>query len=148
MWVGMSQIELPVFFLRHELPELQEVSYARIAQKCEQIVPPLGERVYSISFDSDGTLWVATVGKHLRGRKPVLVRRKRSGEWGPWFDDAASVLAIFPGVPCCVVTDGGYSSTGSHFGNPFYATAIGTEFFSLQGISAPVATNPVSFPVR
>jgi hypothetical protein len=127
----MTQTEPPVFFLPYESRDLQEASFARIARKCEQTVPPVGKRVYSISFESDGILWVATVGQRLAGRKPVLVKRKRTGDRGPWFEDPASVFAIFPGVPYCVVTDAGYSSGSSHFGNPFYATAIGIELFSL-----------------
>jgi hypothetical protein len=66
-------------------------------------VPAIGERVYSISFDSDGTLWKATVGEGLKGRKPKLVKGKNVGWEDWWFDDTALVLAIFPPVPYFVV---------------------------------------------
>jgi hypothetical protein len=112
----------PVFFLPHRAADLSEESFAQIAKICNRPVPPVGERVYSISFEHDGTLWIATVGEKLKGRKPVPVKHKRTGEWGPWFDDPALVLCIFPGKPHVVFTYGGSSSMGGHFGNAFFET--------------------------
>jgi hypothetical protein len=91
-------------------------------------VPPIGERVYSISFESDGTLWVAKVGERLKGRKAKLVKGKNVGweEW--WFDDPAYVLAIFSGSPFIVVV---LPDPHSHFRDQAIgATPIGIELFA------------------
>ena len=95
-----------------------------MAQACDREVPPIGKRIYSISFEHDGILWTATVGEHLRGRKSV--RGKEAVEWH--IGDPALVLAIFPRVPYCIMT---YSNGKSHFGSVFYATPRGVELFSV-----------------
>lgn len=119
---------MPAFFLPHCPVDSQEAEYAHIAKGCDREVPPIGKRVYSISFEHDGGIvWIATVGERLRGRKPILVKRKETGRWQD-IDDPARILAIFPGVPYCVVT---YSTSESHFGSPFYATARGVELFAV-----------------
>jgi hypothetical protein len=123
--VGMNAP--PLFFLPHQSREKQEASFAHMAAGLNRTVPAIGERVYSISFDSDGSLWVATVGEHLRGRKPILVQGKNIG-WGPWFDDPSLVLAIFPGAPYIVVT---LPNVHSHFRDQaFGATPFGITLFS------------------
>jgi hypothetical protein len=88
-------------------------------------VPPICERVYSISFESDGTLWSATVGSRLKGRKKIVV--KGNADWGLWFEDPALVLAIFPPAPYVIVT---VPHENSHFrGDEIGATPIGIELF-------------------
>jgi hypothetical protein len=116
---------MPAFFLPHCPPESEEVAYAHMAQGCDREVPPIGRRIYSISFEHDDIVWTATVGEHLRGRKSVKVMNKETVEWQ--IDDPALILAIFPQVPYCIVT---YSNAKSHFGQIFYATPRGVELFS------------------
>ena len=116
---------MPAFFLPHCPIESQEASYTHIAKDCNRVVPPIGNRIYSISFEHDGILWTATVGEHLRGRKYMKVKGKDTVEWH--IGDPALILAIFPTVPYCVVT---YSNGRSHFGHIFYATPAGVELFS------------------
>jgi hypothetical protein len=90
-------------------------------------VPAIGDRVYSISFESDGTLWQATVGERLKGRKSRLGKGKNIG-WEVWFDDSALVLAIFPPVTYVVVV---LPDIHSHFRDEaFAATPIGIVPFS------------------
>jgi hypothetical protein len=116
---------MPTFFLPQCPPESEEAVYAQIAESCVRQVPPIGSRIYSISFEHDSIIWTATVGEHMRGRKPVKVGNKGTVEWN--IGDPALVLAIFPRVPYCVVT----SSNGkSRFGQIFYATPRGVELFS------------------
>jgi hypothetical protein len=116
---------MAAFFIPQCPPEIEEAVYAHIAESCVREVPPIGRRIYSISFEHDGIVWTATVGEHMRGRKRVIVRGKETVEWN--IGDPALILAIFPRVPYCVVT----SSMGkSHFGQIFYATPSGVELFS------------------
>jgi hypothetical protein len=118
--------ESPVFFLPCCPPDEQEETYAQIASKVERSVPCLGDRVYSVIFDLDGTLWIATVGEPLKGRKPVWEGRQGIDGY-TLIEDLALVLAIFPDGPYCIVTD---SNPGSQFANPLYAeTPIGVEYF-------------------
>lgn len=78
---------MPAFFLPQCPPESEERVYAHIARSCDRDVPPIGRRIYSISFEHDGIVWTATVGEHLRGRKSVKVGGKETVEWhigDPW----------------------------------------------------------------
>jgi hypothetical protein len=119
--------DAPEFFLPPTSHEGEEAAFNHMANGLNRPVPALGDRVYSISFESDGTLWVATVGERLKGRKPRLVKGKNIG-WEVWFDDPALVLAIFPPVPYFVVV---LPDIHSHFRDQaFAATPIGIERFS------------------
>jgi hypothetical protein len=120
----------PVFFLPYLPHDLEEASYAHMAKKVGRPVPALGARAYSMSFEHDGVLWIATVGETLKGCAPIL----RNGEKTysrQVMEDPALVLAIFPGVPYCVMT-AGCSNMPSHFANSFYAEPKGIELFSWQ----------------
>jgi len=93
-------------------------SWAAAAQRP---VPELSERIYSIPFEHDGETWEATVGQTLCGNErssknyPALP--------GVRLSDPATVLAIFPGYPYVVVTDGGFSEgQQSMWANPFFAS--------------------------
>jgi hypothetical protein len=114
----------PLFFLPFLPPELAEASYAYMADKCQQIAPGPGGRVYSISFVHQRVVWVATVGKRLRGRRPEHKATARL------IEDPAMVLAIFPGTPYCIVTDARHT-TDSNFENIFFGTPVEVEYFSL-----------------
>jgi hypothetical protein len=113
-----------MFFLPFLPPELAEASYAHIAERCDKIAPRPGDRVYSISFAHGRVVWVATVGKLLKGY--------RTGHRATpsFIEDPAMVLAIFPGTPYCVVTDA-LHTMGSHFENIFFGTPLEVEYFSL-----------------
>jgi hypothetical protein len=117
----------PVFFLPFLSPDLQEASYAHLAERCDRSVPALDSRVYSVTFERDGVVWIAMVGECLKGHRPGLMKHRKTGRQ---MEDPAMVLAIFPDVPYCIVTDAG-ASRGSHFENPLYVTPIGTKLFSL-----------------
>jgi hypothetical protein len=120
--------DAPEFFLPPTSHEGQEESFAYMANGLRRPVPPIGERVYSISFESDGILWKATVGERLKSRKPKLVKGKNVGWEDWWLDDTALVLAIFPPVPYFVVQ---LPDVHSHFrAQVFAATPRGITLFS------------------
>ena len=114
----------PLFFLPFLPSELAEASYAHMAEKCEKIAPGPEGRVYSISFVPEGVVWVATVGKRLKGH--------RTGHRATvkLIEDPAMVLAIFPGTPYSIVTDA-LHNIGSNFENIFFGTPMAVEYFSL-----------------
>jgi hypothetical protein len=118
----------PVFFLPYLPPALEEASYAHMAKKVDRPVPPPGARVYAISFEHDGILWIATVGETLKGCAPVH-RNCEEAEMQV-IEDTALILAIFAGLPYCVIT-AGCANIPSHFANPFYADPKGIELFGL-----------------
>jgi hypothetical protein len=118
----------PEFFMPATSHIDQEAAFTHMANGLDRPVPPIGERVYCVSFESDGTLWKATVGERLKGRKPRIVKGKNVGWEDWWFDDPTLVLAIFPPVPYFVVT---WPDVHSHFRDDAFAlTPIGIELFS------------------
>jgi hypothetical protein len=126
MWVMSTP---PEFFLPATSHKNQEAAFAYMANRLNRPVPAIGERVYWVSFESDGTLWKATVGERLKGRKPRTLKGKNGGGWEDWwFDDPALVLAIFPPAPYFVVV---LPDVHSHFrDHAFDATPVGFELFS------------------
>ena len=122
----------PLFFLPFLPPELAEKSYAYMADKCDKIAPGPGGRVYSISFVHRGVVWVATVGKRLKGHRPGHRVTARLVE------DPAMVLAIFPGAPYTIVTDA-LHTTGSNFENIFFGTPVEVEYLPA---AFPVGNSP------
>ena len=114
----------PLFFLPFLPSELAEASYAHMAEKCDKIAPGPRGRVYSISFVHERVVWVATVGKHLKGHRPSHRGTARL------IEDPAMVLAIFPGTPYTIVTDA-LHTIGSNFQNIFFGTPVEVEYFSL-----------------
>ena len=117
---------MPRFFVPLCPPECEEGSYAHLAQSCDRKVPPVGHRIYSIIFEDHGIVWTATIGEHLRGRKAVKVKNKETVEWQ--IDDPALVLAIFPPLPYCVLTN---LKGKSRLGQTFYAVPRGIELFTI-----------------
>lgn len=116
-------LDAPKFFVPGASSDDQEQVYVELARWCRGIVPPLGNRVYSITYVHDGEEWTATVGQALRGvrRKTCRSRGVRSDQT-IHLNDPATVLAIFPGTPYMVVTNhriaGGVVSAWE---NPFMA---------------------------
>jgi hypothetical protein len=119
--------QAPAFFLppiAHYNASEQDAAYVLIAEKCGRPVPT--RRVYSITFRHGSDSWSATVGEKLTGSKTQPVgptdKTENSTEQTTRLDDAATVVAIFPGTPYLVVTDSGIISGGrTSWENPFYA---------------------------
>ena len=96
----------PRFFVPAATQDNEEAVYAELARSCRCAVPPLGRRIYSITYRHDGDEWTATVGDRLHGvRRRSRRSRGRSIERIARLDDPATVLAIFEGVPLMVVTN-------------------------------------------
>lgn len=116
--------QAPAFFLppiAHCDASEQDAAYLEIAEKCGRTVP--AQRVYSITFRHDSDYWSATVGERLTGSKTRQIGPEdNSTEPTTRLNDAATVVAIFPGTPYLVVTDSGIISGGrTSWENPFYA---------------------------
>lgn len=115
----------PAFFVPNASPEQADSVYAGFARMCGVPVPPIGERVYSITYRHNGEVWTATVGETLKGTK--YSSRKVKGkvvERTEALSDPARVLAIFPGSPFMVATDFRLvPSVMSRWENPFLAGA-------------------------
>ncbi len=99
-----------------------ENAYTQLAKLCGSTPPPIGERVYSISFKHNGETWHATVGERLGGTK-VDVRKSKGArkEHEVALSDPAIVVAIFPGHPYFVATALEQGSCRSAWENPFMA---------------------------
>ncbi len=94
---------------------------AALAAVCQCPVPALGDRVYSITYRHDGEDWTSTVGKRSEGvRTRTVGRGSAAREVSTRLSDPSTVLAIFPGGPYIVITDG---ARGSSWSNPFYMGA-------------------------
>jgi hypothetical protein len=81
-------------------------------------------RVESITWTHDGEQWTATVGSQLSGTsRRQQTRRGERVMFTEQLSDAATVLAIFPGVDTyLVVTDGApIGAARSRWANPFMA---------------------------
>jgi hypothetical protein len=113
---------VPAFFIPTvDDPAKAEAAYAEFANEVGASVPPLAERILSITFSKDGAEYVATVGERLRGTRSISKKRR-----GKTFtetreaEDFAVVLAIFDGTPFYVWTDGGKAEDRpSGWANPF-----------------------------
>lgn len=117
--------QLPAFFLPFLQSDFQESAYAHLARKCNRPVPAAGARIFSVSFELNGFIWIARVGECLKGNRPGQMRH---GTRGRRSEDPAMVVAIFPGAPYCVVTDGA-PGRGSHFDDIFSVTPLAVELF-------------------
>jgi len=114
-------MSVPAFFIPGVQPEDQEECFRFLAERIHCAPPPIGERIYSISFRHDAEDWIAIVGEQLRGTKAVSrrVKGKKIERVVP-VSDGAMVIAIFPGVPYRVWLDGSRSAWENPFlvGNP------------------------------
>ena len=103
------------FFVPGVPAEEAEQRYSLLAEQSGLPVPPLGERIQSITFHRDGVDWTATVGDRLEGSEKAegaLLTRS----------DPATVRAIFAGDPYMVMTDAEpFGTVESVWGNPFPA---------------------------
>lgn len=108
--------EIPKFFVPDAAPGEYETIYARAAESCGCAVPPLGQRVYSITWIHSGEEWTATVGECLSGvRHKKAARGKKASVVN--LGDPAKVQMIFRGDQTYrVVTNWAY---GSRWVNPF-----------------------------
>lgn len=122
--------------MRFFVPQVPDVdadrAYARLAGLCGAPLPTETERVRAITFDRDAEHWRATVGEKLRGSKTI----RRSGSSSRLnvtarLSDSATVLAIFVGHRCWVVTDARpVGAAVSAWANPLMAgEAKSVEFF-------------------
>ena len=128
-------IQSPPFFVPKVSKDQFESHYQAMATHVGCPAPELSERVYAIEFKHNGQEWTATVGEPMRGFHRRTIRSGgASVERKDSIPDSALVLAIFPGNPYIVVTDGGQAiGTRSVWENPLMAgrpTSI-TRF--LQG---------------
>jgi hypothetical protein len=113
----------PVFFVPAATSENQESVYAGLAKMAQTSLPPVSNRIYSITYTHDGEVWTATVGEKLKGvgYKTSRVKGKKL-ERVLRLSDPAVVLAIFPGNPYMVVTNHRIAvDVGSRWVNPFMA---------------------------
>jgi len=84
----------------------QEPAYQEMARLYGAGIPAPGDRVYSISWRHNGTLWTATVGEELRGVETVTKGRGRTRkEIEVPRSTSDTVLAIFPGLPFIIAHD-------------------------------------------
>ena len=95
---------MAVFFIPGVGSEHVEDKYAEFARSVRRPVPPVQDRIQSITFTVDGEEWTATVGEQLRGVRATRRRGQTSNVTTP-LSDSATVLAIFAGDPHWVCTD-------------------------------------------
>lgn len=111
----------PAFFIPDIPANEQEARYAELADFGHCPVPPVGERIFSVTFGHDGIEWTATVGRPMRGIKGEMKRVRGQRVWKETpVSDATVIAAIFPGHPFVIFHTGGRSP----WQNPFYAGDI------------------------
>ena len=84
----------------------QEEAYEQIARFIGADPRAVDDRIYSMTWRHNRTVWIATVGEKLRGIETVVAGRgrdKREREVPCHSDD--TVLAIFPGNPGLIAHD-------------------------------------------
>jgi hypothetical protein len=110
-----------VFFIPGVGSEHVEDKYAEFARAVRRPVPPVQERIQSITFTVDGEEWTATVGEQLRGVRTTRRRGQTRNVTTP-LSDSATVLAIFAGDPHWMCTDAQQGTlTPTAWENPFMA---------------------------
>ena len=110
----------PAFFVPDIPADDHEASYAYLAGVGHCAVPPIEERIYSITFGRDGIEWTATVGLPMRGVKGEIKSVQGAKVWKETpVSDSTVIAAIFPGDPYVVFHTGGPS-----WENPFYSSNV------------------------
>lgn len=100
---------MPAFFVPFKEPHEADAAFDSLAKSAGfEATLPRAKRIHLLRFAHNGEMWTAEVGKRLHGRRQgeILIAGKpvrRECETS----DAAVVLAIFPGSPYVVITDGG-----------------------------------------
>jgi hypothetical protein len=113
------------FFVPDAEPEKYEDLYASYAAMCRTGPVPDGERIRSISWSpTPAETWTAEVGRQLSVKvDKVKGRGADRREYVERRNNAAKVLAIFPGVPYMVVTNKGFDpKVRTEWDNPFLAS--------------------------
>jgi hypothetical protein len=106
------------FFVPNSPGGDHELAYKALAAFAGTSAAPPGERIYSITFISNGETWTATVGQQLKGTGTITKGRgrQRTVREVP-LHNGATVLAIFAGHPFLVCHDGASRT----WANPFLA---------------------------
>lgn len=97
---------MPGFFIPFVEADKQEEAYEQIAGFIGAFPRAANDRIYSMTWRHNRTVWTATVGERLRGVETVVTGRgrdKREREILRHSDD--TVLAIFPGNPGLIAHD-------------------------------------------
>lgn len=97
---------MPGFFIPFVEVEKLQGAYEEIARFIGAAPLAPADRVYSMTWRHNRTVWIATVGEKLRGVETVITGRgrdKREREVPRYSDD--TVLAIFPGNPGLIAHD-------------------------------------------
>lgn len=97
---------MPGFFVPFVEADQQEAAYNEIAKYIGASPRAPAERVYSMTWRHNRTVWTATVGETLRGVENVTTgrgRNRREREVPRHSND--TVLAIFPGNPGLIAHD-------------------------------------------
>jgi hypothetical protein len=124
---------IPTFFIPGVPQDAQEEVLARLAQLRHVPVPLLPERIFMLTWEHNSEEWTAVVGETLRGiRLRYPKSRRKPIERGLPVSDSAVVLAILPGEPFFIETDGGRSQgVATRWSNPILARDIkASEHFS------------------
>jgi hypothetical protein len=113
---SMTKSDHPTFFVPRVDEDKQEERFALMAKTAGIAVPPVDERIYSITFTSNSETWLATVGEELRGS--VTRTQKSLGqkvERKALLSNGSTVMAIFAGNPYQVFHD----NASRVWANPF-----------------------------
>ncbi len=111
----------PAFFVPQFPAQHWEHVYQDLANLCHGQAVDIEHRIYEITFKHDREEWTATVGQTLRGTATQVRRiRGKKQEQTLHLSDAATVLAIFAGIPFKVMTNNHHTL----WSNPFYTDAV------------------------
>ncbi|WP_254292755.1 hypothetical protein [Sphingomonas tagetis] len=110
----------PEFYIPGVPADRQEEIYGRFAATGGGSVPPIEERIYSITFELGGVGWTATVGCQLCGTRPREKKFSRRN-WmdAPVFSDT-EIAVIIPSHPYLIFHWG----ERSPWPNPFFANDV------------------------
>lgn len=109
------------FFVPFAAEGDQEARYLKLARRAGASPAGPGRRVRSITFESRGEIWTATVGERLRGIAETSRRvRGQVIERVHHRSDPSIVTAIFEGDPYRVCHDGASRA----WENPFWAGGV------------------------
>ncbi|KQO13413.1 hypothetical protein ASF09_04020 [Sphingomonas sp. Leaf242] len=97
---------MPQFFMPFTEPEKQEQAYQELSGSVGGGSREPAERIYSMTWKTDGVTWTATVGEELRGTETKKIGRGRAATYRDVpHHTSDTVMAIFDGVPFLIVHD-------------------------------------------